>query len=59
MFSPTTSTKITIHQNSDKPRYIHSNFGVLPNSPSKVSNVFDSITYFNTERIKFILIFRD
>ncbi|KAK1132304.1 hypothetical protein K0M31_016420 [Melipona bicolor] len=35
MFSPTSSTKITIHQNSDKPRYIHSNFGVPPNSPSK------------------------
>ncbi|OAD62297.1 Tudor domain-containing protein 7 [Eufriesea mexicana] len=32
---PAMSTKITIHQNNEKPRYIQSNFGVPPSSPSK------------------------
>ncbi|KAG9430713.1 tudor domain-containing protein 7 isoform X1 [Apis mellifera carnica] len=29
------STKITIHQNNEKPRYIQSNCGIPPSSPSK------------------------
>lgn len=33
------STKITIHQNNEKPRYIQSNCGIPPSSPSKVSNI--------------------
>ena len=35
MYFPAMSTKITIHQNSEKPRYIQSNCGIPPSSPSK------------------------
>lgn len=40
MYFPAMSTKITIHQNSEKPRYIQSNCGIPPSSPSKVSNIY-------------------
>ncbi|XP_033350171.1 tudor domain-containing protein 7-like [Bombus vosnesenskii] len=35
MYFPAMSTKITVHQNSEKPRYIQSNCGIPPSSPSK------------------------
>ncbi|XP_043254220.1 tudor domain-containing protein 7-like [Colletes gigas] len=35
---PSMGTKITIYQNSDKPRFIQSDFGVPPSSPSKRLN---------------------
>ena len=35
---PAMSTKITIYQNNDRPRYIQPNFGVPPTSPSKRLN---------------------
>lgn len=36
---PAMSTKITIYRNDEKPRYIQSNCGIPPNSPSKVSDI--------------------